>query len=122
MYRKLTTVAAVAALAFGLAAYGGGGSDEPTASAPPPTTTPDPTPYEMATAGIAAATTAEEAQAAYDAVKDDVTATQGDMLQAAVDARIMALATMARAEAQKDGADDGRCGNRHVRPVDPGSG
>ena len=100
MYRKLTTVAAVAALAFGLAACGGGGSDEPTASAPPPTTTPDPTPYEMATAGIVAATTAEEAQAAYDAVKDDVTATQGDMLQAAVDARIMALATMARADEQ----------------------
>ena len=35
MYRKLTTAAAVAALAFGLAACGGGGSSSPTASAPP---------------------------------------------------------------------------------------
>ena len=101
MYRKLTTAAAVAALAFGLAACGGGGSDGPTASAPPPTTTPDPTPYEMATAGIAAATTAEEAQAAYDAVKDDVTAAQGDALQDAVDMRIAALATAARAAMQR---------------------
>ena len=99
MYRKLTTAAAVAALAFGLAACGGGGSST-TSTTPPPTTTPAPTPYETATAGIAAATTAEEAQAAYDAVKDDVTATQGDMLQAAVDARIMALNTMARADEQ----------------------
>ena len=44
MYRKLTTAAAVAALAFGLAACGGGGSDEPTASAPPPAMPPDPMP------------------------------------------------------------------------------
>ena len=43
MYRKLTTAAAVAALAFGLAACGGG-SDEPTASAPPPAMPPDPMP------------------------------------------------------------------------------
>ena len=42
MYRKLTTVAAVAALTLGLAACGGGGSDGPTAAAPPPpATTPD---------------------------------------------------------------------------------
>ena len=50
---------------------------------------------------IAAATTAADAQAAYDAVKDDVTATQGDALQAAVDMRVAALNKMARADEQK---------------------
>ena len=99
MYRKLTTVAAVAALAFGLAACGGGGSDSTQTA--PPVVDPAPTPYETATAGIAAATTAEAAQAAYDAVKDDVTAAQGEMLQAAVDARIMAIETAARVDEQK---------------------
>ena len=48
MYRKLTTVAAVAALTLGLAACGGGGSDGPTASAPP-ATTPPPTTTEPTT-------------------------------------------------------------------------
>ena len=48
-----------------------------------------------------AATTAEDAQAAYDAVKDDVSAAQGERLQAAVDDRIAALAKMARVTAQK---------------------
>ena len=52
-------------------------------------------------AAIAAAATAEDAQAAYDAVKDDVTAAQGDRLQAAVDERSAALATMARAAMQR---------------------
>ena len=62
---------------------------------------PMPTPYETAKNNIAAAATAEAAQAAYDAVKDDVTAAEGDRLQAAVDARITALATMTRAAAQR---------------------
>ena len=93
-YRKLTTVCLAAVLAFGLAACGGGG----TTTAPPE---PDPTPYEVAVAGIAAATTAAEAQAAYDAVKDDVTAAEGARLQAAVDAQVAVLATMGRAAAQK---------------------
>ena len=61
---------------------------------------PDPMPYEMALTGIVAADTAEAAQAAYDAVKDDVTAAQGEALQEAVDSRTAALATMARAAMQ----------------------
>jgi|GEM_PF-624125 len=57
--------------------------------------------FNTALAAINAATTAEDAQAAYDAVKDDITASAGEMLQAAVDARVDELATMARAEEQK---------------------
>ena len=56
--------------------------------------------YNSALAAIAAAATAEDAQAAYDAVKDDVSATQGDALQMAVDTRIAALATMDRQDMQ----------------------
>ena len=93
-YRNLAKVCLAAVLAFGLAACGGGG----TTGTPPD---PEPTPYQQATAAIAAATTAAAAQAAYDAVKGDVTAAQGAELQAAVDARIAALAMMDRAAAQK---------------------
>ena len=57
--------------------------------------------YEMALKAIAEATTADAAQAAYDEVKDDVTAAQGDALQMAVDAQIAALAMMDRADMQK---------------------
>ena len=92
-YRKLTTICLAAVLAFGLAACGGGGD-----TAMPE---PEPTPYQQAVAGIAAATTAAAAQAAYDAVKDDVTAAQGAELQAAVDARVAALAMMGRAAEQR---------------------
>ena len=90
---KFLTVAAVVAVSLGLAGCGGGGT----------TVMPDPglTPYERATAGIAAANSAEAAQAAYDAVKDDVTATEGARLQAAVDARIAALAMTGRASDQR---------------------
>ena len=98
-HRKLMTICAAAVLTLGLAACGGGGSD--TADTMPPVVEPEPTPYETATAAIAAATTADAAQAAYDAVKDDVTAAQGAMLQAKVDARIAALATMDRAADQR---------------------
>ena len=94
---KFLTVAAVVALGLGLAGCGGG-SD--TAEAPP-VVEPEPTPYEAAKANIAAATTAADAQAAYDAVKGDVTAAQGEMLQAAVDARVMAIETAARVAEQK---------------------
>ena len=96
-YRKLTMICAAAVLTLGLAACGGGDSD--TAMEPPPP--PPPTPYEMAIDNIAAATTAADAQAAYDAVKDDVTASEGDALQDAVDMRVAALATMARATMQQ---------------------
>ena len=91
---KFLTVAAVVAVSLGLAGCGGGGTTAP----PEP---PEPTPYERAVDEIAAATTAAAAQAAYDAVKGDVTAAEGDRLQAAVDARIAALAMMDRAAAQK---------------------
>ena len=93
-YRKLTAICLAAVFAFGLAACGGGGTT--TEPPPPPHTT-----YELTLAEITAATTAAAAQAAYDAVKDDVTATEGARLQAAVDARIAALAMMDRAAAQK---------------------
>ena len=115
---KLYAFALAAVFAIALAGCGGGGG---TAEEPPP---PMPTPQETceaagnqyvngecltpaqvtinaALAKIAAATTAEEAQAAYDEVKDDVTATAGERLQAAVDARVAALAKMARADTQK---------------------
>ena len=108
-YKKLTTIGAVAALAIGLAACGGGDDDTammcpegqvgtyPDCSDPPV----PPTPYETASAAIAAADTEEAAQAAYDAVKDDVTASEGEMLQMKVDERIAAIQMAARADAQK---------------------
>ena len=118
-FTKLYAFALAAVFALTLAGCGGGGGG--TAEEPPP---PMPTPEEMCTdagnhwvdgacltpsentvrmalAAIAAAATAEDAQAAYDAVKDDVTATAGEMLQAAVDARVAELSTMARVDAQK---------------------
>ena len=92
-FNPLTSLVMAAALAIGLAACGG--------SSTTPPDDPPPTPYEVAIAGIAAADTAEAAQAAYDAVKDDVTAAEGGRLQAAVDARIAVLATAARAAEQR---------------------
>ena len=92
---KHLMLATAAAAALTLAGCGGGGSS------PASMTEQQPTPYDTAKAAIAAATTAADAQAAYDAVKGDVTAAQGDMLQAAVDARQAALAMMARAEMQR---------------------
>ena len=102
------------ALLFAVTVAGcGGGSSTSTAdmdgdgmTMPEPTdgdgvTMPEPTAYEKAKAAIAGAETAEDAQAAYDAVKDDVTATEGETLQAAVDARVEAMATMARVAAQR---------------------
>ena len=86
---------------------------------PPPE--PEPTAYEKALMAIAAADTAAAAQAAYDAVKDDVSAAEGDLLQAAVNARIAALETMAREAAQKMALMDAAGRYRHVRPVDCGS-
>ena len=93
-FNPLTSLVMAAALAIGLAACGG-------SSTTPDPMPPDPTPYEMAMDGIEKAESAEDAQAAYDAVKDDVTAAQGVRLQAAVDARVEALAMMDRAAEQK---------------------
>ena len=107
----LVLTASALALALMLVGCGGGSSGSPqassdTAALPAPTPPPDPdpappTPYESAETGIAAATTPEAAQKAYDDVKDNVTAAEGDKLQAAVDARIAALAKADRAEDQK---------------------
>ena len=87
-------------MAVALSACGGGGG---TTQMPGPVTPepPMPTAYEQAMTAIAEAETAEAAQAAYDAVKGDVTAAQGEMLQAAVDARIMAINLAARVDEQK---------------------
>ena len=114
--RLVLLLALVGALA--LAGCGGSDSGSPTM---PMTETPPTTPYEMAVTNIAAADTADAAQAAYDAVKDDVTAAEGDKLQAAVD---MAGSRRWRDDGPggrtENGADDGRRQCRHVRPDDGG--
>ena len=110
--------ALAAVFAIALAGCGGGGTAA--VEEPPPMPTPEETctaagnqyvggecltPAQVtinaALAKIAAATTAEAAQAAYDEVKDDVTATEGERLQAAVDARVMAIEMAAREADQK---------------------
>ena len=89
MYRKLTTIAAVAALGFGLAACGGGGSD--TSDAPPPMEAPDLGPAQMAAAAAAAAagTAATAADAAADAAETAAMAADAaaDAAEAAADAQ-----------------------------------
>ena len=113
-------------MAVALSACGGGGGGTTQMPEPPP---PPPTAEEMCTdagnhwvdgtcltpaentvrmtlASIAMAATAADAQAAYDAVKDQVTAAQGEQLQMAVDARADELATMARADNQKQALMD----------------
>ena len=110
---KFLTVAAIVAVGLGLAGCGGGGSSSSDQAATCPEgqvgTPPDcmdpptpPTAYETAKAAIAAATTAAEAQAAYDAVKDDVTAAEGEKLQALVDEKREAE-TAQRLEGNKAG-------------------
>ena len=96
MYKNLTTVCAAVVLAFGLAACGGGDDDGTVTIQPVPKT-----PYQMAVDAIAAADTEAGAQAAYDAVKDDVTAAQGEMLQMRVDERIAAIKKADRVAEQK---------------------
>ena len=94
-------LAACSIVALSAVMYGcvhDGGSDEP----PPMTGEPEPTAYEAGKAAIMAATTAEAAQAAYDAV--DLTAISGQeaaSLQTALANRLDTLATAARVEAQK---------------------
>ena len=113
-------------MAVALSACGGGGggtTQVPEPPVPPPTAeemctdagnhwvdgaclTPGENTVRMTLASIAMAATAADAQAAYDAVKDQVTATQGEQLQMAVDARVEELATMARADNQKQALMD----------------
>ena len=90
-------LALVAGLGLALGACSSSSDDPPEMMTMEPTETP----YETAKAAIAVAATAEAAQAAYNAVKDDVTAAEGEKLQAAVDARIMAINMAARADEQK---------------------
>ncbi len=92
---KNLALAAMAAAALTLAGCGGGGGGS--AQAPGPT----PTPYQTALTAIQSAETAADAQAAYDEVKDDVTAAEGDELQDAVDARVETLAAADREMEQK---------------------
>ncbi|MCY4496164.1 MAG: hypothetical protein OXC14_02675 [Rhodospirillaceae bacterium] len=102
MQFKSTYLALAVLAGFGLALGAcSSSSDDPPLTDMTEVPDPEPTPYETAKAAIAAATTASAVQAAYDAVKGDVTAAEGDMLQAAVDARIASLAMMDRAAAQK---------------------
>ena len=91
---KNLVVALVAA--FALAACS---SSSDTAAPTPPD--PGPSAYKMAEAEIAEATSKPDAQQAYDDVKDDVTAAEGALLQAAVDARVAELDMMNQAEMQK---------------------
>jgi len=117
---KFYAFAMAAVFALTLAGCGGGGGGGSAEELPPMPTpeemctdagnhyvdgqclTPAQVTYNEALAAIMAATTAEAAQAAYDEVKDDVTAAQGEELQAAVDARVEALEMMARQMEQKN--------------------
>ena len=124
--RQWLTVLLAAFMAVALSACGGGGGGTTQMPEPPP---PPPTAEEMCTdagnhwvdgacltpaentvrmtlASIAMAATAADAQAAYDAVKDQVTAAQGEQLQDAVDARIMAINMAARVDEQKMALSD----------------
>ena len=96
---KLYAFALAAVFALTLAGCGGGGGSATAPPDPPPVAVP--TPYETALEAITAAATPEAAQAAYDAVKGDVTAAEGDRLQMAVNDRQAELAMMARAGEQK---------------------
>ena len=120
---KLYAFALAAVFALTLAGCGGGGGTAAVEEMPMPTPeeqctaagnnyvdgaclTDAQVTYNEALAAIMAATTAEAAQAAYDAVKDDVTAAQGEMLQAAVNSRQEALATMGRQAHQREALMD----------------
>ena len=104
--KHLLKACLAAVLAIGLTACSSSDNGSGTGTGMMPPEPSAPTTYEMALDNIAAADTAEAAQAAYDAVKDDVTATQGDQLQAAVNARIEALNMMAREASQKQALMD----------------
>lgn len=111
IHRKLTTVAAVAALAFGLAACGGGGSD--TSDAPPAVEAPDLSPAQMAAAAAASAAAAavaaqadnQAADAASYAVAQNAAARAAAASQAAASATTLEAAQAAAAEAEVERAN-----------------
>ncbi len=98
---KFHVVALALLFAVTVAGCGGGSSTSTADMDGDGMTMPEPTAYKKAKAAIAGAETAEDAQAAYDAVKDDVTAAEGEKLQAAVDSRVDALMAMTRQADQK---------------------
>ena len=105
---KFLTVAAVVALSLGLAGCGSSGSG--TTMAPDSDPEPEPTAYEMALTKIEAATTADEAQMAYDAV--DLTAVSGDeakKLQVALERRLQTFADDRAAMARQALVDAAMC-------------
>ena len=100
-HKNLLTLCVAAVLTLGLAACGGDGGDDPVTTMPDPPPDPGPTPYEAAKAAIAAATTAEAAQAAYNGALGDVTGAEAAQLLTALNDRIAELAAMARAAEQR---------------------
>ena len=98
----LYTVATLATVAMILGACGGG-SDPVPVNEPDVKVEPMDTVYEAAKKKIAAATTAEEAQAAYDAVDQTaITGAQQQELMAALNARLEAIQDAARQASQKE--------------------
>ncbi|MDD9994066.1 MAG: hypothetical protein OXP75_19890 [Rhodospirillales bacterium] len=98
------SIVALSAVMYGCVHSGGDdtASDDMDVMEPPP-----PTAYEAGKAAIMAATTAADAQAAYDAVDQSmVTGAEAASLQAALASQLMTLATMAREAAQKMALSD----------------
>ena len=97
---KIFSFMLAALFALTLAGCGGGGGGS--AAAPDPEPTPMPTAYEVAVAAIAAAETEADARAAVTtAVAAGISGTELQDLNTKVDARVEALALMARIDAQK---------------------
>ncbi len=103
MYRKLTTAAAVAALAFGLAACGGGGDGDDQSMVTPPPDMPDPAIAERA--AISTAITA--AQTAVNAVDNDSTDADVSAADMAVANARTAIANAANVPAEERAANTG---------------
>ena len=101
MYRKLTTMAAVAVLGLGLAACGGGGDSTPTASNGDTMPTPDPAIAERAAIGTAITT----AQTAVNAVDNDSTDAEVSAADTAIGNARTAIANAANVPAEEKAAN-----------------